>query len=70
MVISSKKFENFELFCPLGVMKRGRGTAKKVIGSATAKPGTHIHIFLDAIKLLWRAGEGVGARTKLLGVSN
>ena len=60
MVISSKKFENFELFCPLGVMK----------GGGTAKPGTHIHIFFDYIKLLWRAGEGVGARTKLLGVSN
>ena len=40
MVISSRKFENFELFCPLGAMKLG-GTAKKV----TASDSAHIYIF-------------------------
>ena len=44
MVISSRKFENFELFCPLGAMKLGV-QQKKVTASDSAKPGPHIHIF-------------------------
>ena len=44
MVISSRKFENFELFCPLGAMKRGV-QQKKVTASDSVKPGPHIHIF-------------------------
>ena len=44
MVISSRKFENFELFCPLGAMKLGV-QQKKVTASDSAKPGPDIHIF-------------------------
>ena len=44
MVISSRKIENFELFCPLGAMKMGV-QQKKVTASDSAKPGSHIHIF-------------------------
>ena len=39
MVISSRKFANFKMFCPLGAMKLG------VTASDSAKPGPHIHIF-------------------------
>ena len=51
-------------------------TAKKVTASDSAKPGPHIHIFFlaeiwhGAIKFLWKSGWGLGAGTKLLGVSN
>ena len=45
MVISSRKFENFELFCPLGAMKLGV-QQKKVTASDSAKPGPHIHIIV------------------------
>ena len=42
MVISSRKFENFKMFCPLGAMKLG------VTESDSAKPGPHIHIFFNS----------------------
>ena len=44
MVIGSRKFENFEMFCPLGAMKLGV-QQKKVTASDSAKPRPHIHIF-------------------------
>ena len=40
MVISSRKFENFELFCALGAMKLG--IQQEVTASESA---THIYIF-------------------------
>ena len=47
MVIISRKFENFELFCPLGAMKLGV-QQKKVTASDSAKPGPHKHIFFES----------------------
>ena len=49
MVISWRKFENFEIFCPLGAIKLGAMKLgvkqKKVTASDSAKPGPHIHIY-------------------------
>ena len=74
MVISSRKFENFELFCPLGAMKLVV-QQKKVTASNSAKPGPHINIFvmvpsiygaLMPFNFYGDRERGLGARTKLL----
>ena len=48
--------------------------AKKVTASDSAKPGPHIQIFFFGALMLLNfcgdRGRGLGARTKLLGVSN
>ena len=69
MVISSRKFENFEMFCPLGAMNLGV-QQKKLLHLIQPRP--HIHIYFlshEALMLLNFCGD-LGARTKLLGVSN
>ena len=44
MIISWRKFENFEMFCPLGAMKLGV-QQKKMTASDSVKPRPHIHKF-------------------------
>ena len=76
MVISSRKSENFELFCPLGAMKLG---VKKCVCLCV---GVYFPFWLKfgmvpsiygALMLLNFYGNqrrGLGAENKLLGVSN
>ena len=88
MVISSRKFENFELFCPLGAIKLGvqqkklphliqpsqdptniyflrqESRVRVETGRKSEKVCVCVRAFyiwgIDAIKFLWRSGEGVG----------
>ena len=68
-----EKFRKFRVVLSSGSHEAG-STAKKVTASDSAKPGPHTHIIflaqvrygdfyiwgIDAIKFLWRLGEGVG----------
>ena len=46
MVISSRKFENFELFCPLGAMKLGVQQKKRLHLIQPSQDPTYIYFFL------------------------
>ena len=46
MVISSRKFENFEMFCPLGVMKLGVQQKKWLHLIQPSEDPTYIYLFL------------------------
>ena len=66
MVISSRKSENFELFCPLGAMKLGVKSVCVCVCwrlfplLAQIWYGAFYIWGIDAIKFLWKSGEGVG----------
>ena len=47
MVISSRKFENFEMFCPLRAMKMGIQQKKLLHLIQPSQDPTHIYIFLS-----------------------
>ena len=111
MVISSRKFENFELFCPLGAMKLGIQQKKWLYLIQPSQDPTYIYFFNSGVNGTCRNGDkewtsmyvcvtrlfhlisprfmvpsiygtlvllnfcanrvrGLGAKTKLLGVSN
>ena len=46
MVISSRKFENFEIFCPLGAMKLGVQQKKLLHLIQPSQDPTYIYFFL------------------------
>ena len=46
MVISSRNFENFELFCPLGAMKLGVQQKKLLHLIQPSQDLTYIYLFL------------------------
>ena len=80
MVISSRKFENFELFSPLGAMKLAVLQKKLLHLIQPSQDPTYIYIFLKfgrvlsiykVLMLLNFCGDrGLAAKAKLLGVLN
>ena len=75
--ISSRNLENFEMFCPLGAMKLGVQQKKLLHLIQLSQDSTYIFgrvlSIYGALLLLNFCGDrgrGLGARTKLLGVSN
>ena len=73
MVISSRKFENFEMFCPLGAMKLGVQEKKLLRLIQPSQDPTYIYFFLIQglrARVCGDWGRGLGPRTKVLRVSN
>ena len=57
MVISSRKFENFELFCPLGAMKLGVQQKKRLHLIQPSQDPKYIFFFNSGVTGKCRNGD-------------